>query len=199
VDPRRGTQELLTEEIPLEIAPVPDTATGADLKPPRGALDPRVGGVNKLVLLGGASALLIVVAGGILLYRALRVRRRIAQQRSAYDEAVTALRALEDRGAPGAADADAWFVELSAIVRRYLEQRYEIRAPELTTEEFLQVATARPELREEHRGLLSSFLERCDRVKFAGYRPDAEESLATLAAARGFIEDTRLRLTEVAA
>jgi hypothetical protein len=30
-------------------------------------------------------------------------------------------------------------------------------------------------------------------VKFAGYRPDADESLATLKAARGFIEDTRLR------
>ena len=82
---------------------------------------------------------------------------------------------------------------LSAIVRRYLEQRYEIRAPELTTEEFLQVAIARPELSAEHRGLLRSFLERCDRVKFAGYRPDADESLATLKAARGFVEDTRLR------
>ena len=75
----------------------------------------------------------------------------------------------------------------------HLEQRYEIRAPELTTEEFLLVATARPELTSEHRGLLTSFLERCDRVKFAGYRPDAAESIATLAAARGFVEDTRLR------
>jgi hypothetical protein len=139
---------------------------------------------------------MVCVAGGLLLFRAASARRRIQQQRSAYDEAVTALRALEDRGAPDAAATDAWFVELSAIVRRYLEQRYEIRAPELTTEEFLLVATARPELREDHRGLLTSFLERCDRVKFAGYRPDAEESLATLAAARGFIEDTRLRLAE---
>jgi len=84
-------------------------------------------------------------------------------------------------------------VALSAIVRHYLEQRYEIRAPELTSEEFLQVATARPELSADHRGLLCSFLERCDRVKFAGYRPDADESLATLKAARGFVEDTRLR------
>ena len=41
--------------------------------------------------------------------------------------------------------------------------------------------------------LLTLFLERCDRVKFAGYRPDTEESLATLKAARGFVEDTRLR------
>jgi hypothetical protein len=123
----------------------------------------------------------------------LRARRRVEKQRSAYDEAVAHLRALEERGAPDAETADAWFVELSSIVRTYLEKRYEIRAPELTTEEFLQVATARPEVSSEHRLLLSQFLERCDRVKFAGYRPESEESLATLAAARGFIEDTRLR------
>jgi hypothetical protein len=89
--------------------------------------------------------------------------------------------------------------------------RFEIRAPELTTEEFLQVAVrpanagraappeavrrsiARPELTMDHRALLSQFLERCDRVKFAGYRPDPTESLATLEAARAFVEDTRLR------
>jgi hypothetical protein len=195
-DARSRPQELLTEEVPLEIAPVAAAAVDADLKPPRGELAVRVGGVSPLALLGAASLLVVLVAGGLLLFRAASARRRIQQQRSAYDEAVTALRALEDRGAPDAAATDAWFVELSAIVRRYLEQRYEIRAPELTTEEFLLVATARPELREDHRGLLTSFLERCDRVKFAGYRPDAEESLATLAAARGFIEDTRLRLAE---
>jgi hypothetical protein len=197
-DARSKAQELLTDEIPLEVAPVPAAAVDADLKPPLGALDVRVGGTSPLAILGAVSLALVLGSGGLLLYRAARVRRRIQQQRSAYDEAVSALRALEDRGAPDAEAADGWFVELSAIVRRYLEQRYEIRAPELTTEEFLLVATARPELSEEHRGLLSSFLERCDRVKFAGYRPDAEESLATLAAARGFIEDTRLRLAEAA-
>ena len=36
-------------------------------------------------------------------------------------------------------------------------------------------------------------IERCDRVKFAGYRPDSNESIDTLAAARAFIEDTQLR------
>jgi hypothetical protein len=129
----------------------------------------------------------------VLGYRAWIARRRIERQRSAYDEAVTRLHELEQAGPPDETAADAWFVALSAIVRRYLEQRYEIRAPELTTEEFLPVATARPELSADHRSLLRSFLERCDRVKFAGYRPDADESLATLKAARGFVEDTRLR------
>ena len=190
---RRKPQEIMTEEVPLDIAPVKAEAVTAELRPAAGALDPDVGGTSWTFVLGLASLALVLGSGSVLAVRAARARRKLARQRSAYDDAVANLRALEDRGAPDAAAADAWFVELSAIVRRYLEQRYDIRAPELTTEEFIQVATARPELRDEHRGLLTAFLERCDRVKFAGYRPDAEESLATLAAARGFVEDTRLR------
>jgi hypothetical protein len=195
---KNKAQEILTDEIALEVAPVKTEALGKELAPAAGTLDPDVGGTSWLFVLGIASIVLVLGSGSILLVRALGARRRIEQQRSAYDEAVSQLRALEDRGAPDAEAADSWFVELSAIVRRYLEQRYEIRAPELTTEEFLLVATARPELGPEHRALLTQFLERCDRVKFAGYRPDAEESLATLKAARGFVEDTRLQLPRAA-
>jgi hypothetical protein len=200
IDARAGTaadarkpQEILTDEVPFEIAPAAGETASAELHPALGELDPDVGGIGWLTVLGIASGLAVLGSGSVLGLRARAARRRIAQQRSAYDEAVSQLRALEDQGPPDAAAADDWFVALSAIVRHYLEQRYEIRAPELTTEEFLQVATARPELTAEHRGLLSSFLERCDQVKFAGYRPDADESLATLKAARGFVEDTRLR------
>jgi hypothetical protein len=125
-----------------------------------------------------------------------RAARRRAVRRakvSAYEQAVRRLAALERGGAPDASGLDAWFVELSAIVRHYLEERFGLRAPELTTEEFLTVAKTAPGLSPDHRAQLTAFLERCDRVKFAGYRPDADESLATLAAARDFIEDTRLR------
>jgi len=192
-------QEILTDEVSLDVAPVKGEAADAALAPARGELDPDVGGTSWVLILGIASIVLVVGSGSILAVRGLRAKRRIEKQRSAYDEAVAHLRALEHRGAPDTAAADAWFVELSSIVRTYLEKRYEIRAPELTTEEFLLVATSRPELREEHRVLLTQFLERCDRVKFAGYRPDADESLATLAAARGFVEDTRLKMTEARA
>lgn len=186
-------QELLTDEVPIEIAPVPAEVASAELKPAAGELEPDVGGTSWALMLGIGGGILMLGSGSILAFRGYRARRRIQQQRSAYEEAVAELRALQDKGAPDSDAADAWFVRLSSIVRTYLEHRYEIRAPELTTEEFLLVATARPELTEEHRGLLTQFLERCDRVKFAGYRPDTEESLATLAAARGFVEDTRLR------
>jgi hypothetical protein len=191
-------QEILTDEVPLEVAPVKTEAVDARLEPALGRLDPDVGKTSWVLVLGIVSIALVVGSGSILAYRGMSARRRIENQRSAYDEAVAHLRALEQRGAPDDGEADAWFVELSSIVRTYLEKRYEIRAPELTTEEFLLVATARPELKQDHRVLLTQFLERCDRVKFAGYRPDAEESIATLAAARGFVEDTRLQLARVA-
>jgi hypothetical protein len=189
----KAKEELLTDEVPIEILPVPAEKASAELRPAAGELDPDVDKTSPLLIVGIVVGALALGAGAFFGMRTMGTRRRVLQQRSAYDEAVARLRALEQTGAPDASTADAWFVQLSSIVRRYLEMRYEIRAPELTTEEFLQVATARPELRSEHRGLLTQFLERCDRVKFAGYRPDADESIATLAAARGFVEDTRMR------
>ncbi len=193
------TQEVLTEEVPLDIAPVKAEDVNAKLRTAAGKLDPDVGGTPWALILSLTGVAIALATGSFFLWQMWRRRRRIAEKMSAYDEAVGKLRALELRGAPQAAEADAWFVELSAIVRSYLEGRYEIRAPELTTEEFLQVASRAQELTVAHRNQLSQFLERCDRVKFAGYRPDSNESIDTLAAARAFIEDTRLRSTEAAA
>jgi hypothetical protein len=186
-------QEVLTEEVPLDIAPVKTEDIDAKLHAVAGKLDPEVGGTPWILIIVLAGGGLVVATGSFFLWQLWRARRRIAVKRSAYDEAVGKLRALEQRGAPTGEQADAWFVELSAIVRSYLEHRYEIRAPELTTEEFLQVASRAPELTAAHRTQLSQFLERCDRVKFAGYRPESNESIDTLAAARAFVEDTRLR------
>jgi hypothetical protein len=189
----RKPEELLTDEVPIEIAPVPAEQATKQLEPALGELEPDVGGTSWALVLGIGGGILMLGSGGALAFRAFRARRRIEKQRSAYEDAVAELRALEDKGPPEPEAADAWFVRLSAIARTYLEHRYDIRAPELTTEEFLNVATARPELTEEHRVMLRQFLERCDRVKFAGYRPESQESLDTLRAARGFVEDTRLK------
>jgi hypothetical protein len=186
-------QELLTEEIPIDVAPVKSEDVNAKLHSAAGKLDPNVGGTPWILIVSLIGIAGVLATGSFFLWQLWRARRRIAVKQNAYDEAIGKLRALEVRGAPSADAADAWFVELSAIVRSYLERRYDIRAPELTTEEFLQVAARAPELTATHRTQLSQFLERCDRVKFAGYRPESNESIDTLAAARAFVEDTRLR------
>jgi hypothetical protein len=189
----KDAQEILTEEIPLEVAPVATDVISKDLRPAAGKLDPDVGGVPWLWIVLGVSIVAVGLSGTLLTMRFYAMRRRTQMKKNAYEEAVAKLRSLESRGAPTAEDADAWFVELSAIVRTYVEQRYGLRAPELTTEEFLYIATNWPAMATINRDQLKGFLERCDRVKFAGYRPDSQESIDTLAAARAFIEDTRVR------
>ena len=193
-----GPREVLTEEIPISVAMVDASRATQALSAPRGKLDASERDDRWLWMLITAGALAIMGAAAWFGFRRVRTARDRRARISAYEVAVRRLGDLEHRGAPDDAAADSWFVELSAIVRLYLEGRYQVRAPELTTEEFLQEARRAAGLSSEHRDLLTAFLERCDRVKFAGYRPDADESLATLKAARAFVEDTRLRLTEAA-
>ena len=134
----------------------------------------------------------------ILGWRLMRQRAVRRGQVSAWELAMRRLAELEARGAPGADQADGWFVELSGVVRAYVEGRFRLRAPELTTEEFLAEAGRIEALTAAHRGLLGTFLERCDRVKFAGWRPEADQSIEVLGSARAFVEDTRLREPEAA-
>lgn len=86
---------------------------------------------------------------------------------------------------------DPFFVQLSDIVRRYLEDRFQLRAPEKTTEEFLEVAGGSPDLTAEHRGFLHQFLGYADRVKFARHLPKAEHVDEALAAAEHFLIQTK--------
>ena len=86
---------------------------------------------------------------------------------------------------------DAFYVKLSLIVRRYLEDRFGLRSPELTTQEFLAEMGRSPDLARSHQQLLRDFLTQADLVKFAGLRPSAEAVGESIAAAERFLEDTR--------
>ncbi len=68
---------------------------------------------------------------------------------------------------------ESFFVAISAIVRRYLEDRFDLRAPELTTEEFLALAGSASSLSHDHQHLLRDFLRQADLVKFAGVHASA--------------------------
>ncbi|MDX2114627.1 MAG: hypothetical protein SFZ24_03265 [Planctomycetota bacterium] len=78
----------------------------------------------------------------------------------------------------------------SLILRRYIEDRFGIHAPERTTEEFLAEAAASPALAAEELTLLAYFLRACDLVKFAGVIPDAADAGQLVSTLRAFIERT---------
>ena len=134
----------------------------------------------------------IVVLAGACAGFVVWLRRREERARlTAYDRAMARLDRLRRTGLPDAAAVDGWYVELSDIVRRYIEERFALRAPELTTEEFLLEAGRTADLKRPHRELLSDFLARCDRVKFARYSPEDDESRDALGVAERFLVETR--------
>ena len=61
---------------------------------------------------------------------------------------------------------------LSEIVRVYLEERFGLRAPDQTTEEFLEGLRESLALDLRHKELLRDFLMQCDQVKFARGEPE---------------------------
>jgi hypothetical protein len=83
-----------------------------------------------------------------------------------------------------------YYFRLSAILRGYLERRFGILAPEMTTEEFVEYMRADRVLSEEHRLSLGPFLEACDLVKFARHVPGQADVENAFSHARSFVIDT---------
>ncbi|MFH1999070.1 MAG: hypothetical protein ABIK28_05270 [Planctomycetota bacterium] len=84
-------------------------------------------------------------------------------------------------------DIKIFYVELTGIVRRYIERTTNIRAPEQTTEEFLREIGQKTVFPEPERLRLQRFLESADLVKFAAFHPGKEEIEDSFQRAKIFI------------
>jgi hypothetical protein len=82
--------------------------------------------------------------------------------------------------------------ELSDVMRRYLEMRFQIPALEQTTAEFFAGLERSVQLTKEQHGSLHQLMKRWDLVKFARLRPPPEECQALIHLARQFVEQTKL-------
>jgi hypothetical protein len=123
-----------------------------------------------------------------------RQRQRAAAvpllQRPAHLLALAALEHLQRQDLIGQECIEEFYVRVSTILRRYIEWRFGLRAPEQTTEEFLVAALATGGLIVAHRDLLEAFLQHCDLVKFARYRPTPDAMEDTFESAKTFVEHT---------
>jgi HAMP domain-containing protein len=136
-----------------------------------------------------------LLAGAVLLawgaYRAWRWLRRRQRPRVPLPFEV-ALQRLEDiRPLMQPPSAREFSTAVSDIVRRYIEQRFDVIATHQTTEEFLHdlLKSSNASLA-RHRALLSDFLHQCDLVKFAdmSLTPQSMEQLHH--SARAFVLET---------
>ena len=177
---------LETEPVALPAAP-PAVPAARDVA---AALEPvsiRPSPRRFLVAALAGLAALAAAAGFALLLR--RVRRAGALRRLSPRE--RALRELEDLLAadlPGRGRFKDFYVELTMVVRRYVERRYAIRAPKLTTGEFLAAAGAAPAFPRASVGPLGAFLEAADLVKFAGASATRGTAAEAASRARAYLD-----------
>lgn len=137
-------------------------------------------------------ALLAAALGTALL--AMQRRRTVAvAMLPAHERALQELAQLQAEGLPQRGAMHEFYFRLADIVRRYLERRFGILAPERTTEEFLREARTNAALGEEHKAMLGRFLRSADMVKFALAQPGPQEAAEALDAARDFVAQTQTR------
>ena len=87
-----------------------------------------------------------------------------------------------------------FYSELSEILRRYLEHRFEIPALESSTSEIAVITKSLKILDKETQQELMEFLEDADLVKFAKFEPLASEHLKYMEQAYSFVLKTKVEI-----
>ena len=139
---------------------------------------------------------LIVVAAAVLIFclwywfRIRRVYPKKVEIKPPWEIAYQRLQDLRQRDLFGQGMAKEHFTELSDITRKYIEGRFDIHTPEMTTEEFLGFVKDSPLVETKHKEILKSFLRFSDMVKFAKYGPSADEAGQSFELAKQFVDET---------
>ena len=123
------------------------------------------------------------------------IARRVKEHRmSPIERAWVELDRLLKKGLPGRGRYKDFYVELTMVVRRYVQRKYGVKAPHLTTEEFLrEFKDERRETRDE----LRKFLESADMVKFAGVEATPEMADEATDSAKNYLsQDNRDHLAK---
>jgi len=157
------------------------SASAQDIRDIRGPKNIRPGWLWPSVLAAGA--VLTLSAYGVWRWRR---RRQLPAPASPFEAALQSLEEIRALMSP--TSAAEFSVTVSAIVRSYIEQRFNVVATRRTTEEFLSdlLESSHTSLA-SHRDLLGKFLHLCDFVKFGGLSLTVQNMESLRQSARRFV------------
>ena len=105
--------------------------------------------------------------------------------------AFQALNALKGKGLLEKDECNPFYTELSLILRTYLDGRFNLNAPEETTEEIIEQLSTSPDLDGNQRNILQEFMRQADMVKFAKGHPDRSTMESAFETTTQFVEQTK--------
>ena len=146
-------------------------------------------------LVGWCAAALAVLAGIVfgIWWTVRKIREMIRVHRmSPIERAYYELDRLLQKRLPGRGLYKDFYVELTMVVRRYVERKYGVKAPNMTTQEFLGELARRADDESVAKigdpATLKEFLESADLVKFAGVEATPEMADAATGKARSYLD-----------
>ena len=168
-----------------------DIDANSELKDIKGPLDDNIGWSDIWPWL----VLILIILLSIFTYKkyfnkkkkTVVVKKNI--QTPAHVLALNALKKLENKKLIDKKDIKEYYSSISEIIRRYIENRFNFPALELTTYEILNIITAI--IKKEESISLKNILEISDLVKFAKKIPDQNENIKNLNLATDFVKKTK--------
>ncbi|MFH0764689.1 MAG: BatD family protein [Candidatus Omnitrophota bacterium] len=165
------------ESVLAKTSPAPSDIR--DIKGPFGFFEINWWFVGAFIIFISAPALFII-----------RRMRRVVPERLPHETALEELERARGDLLKGGGVKE-FYVGVSDCIRRYIERAFALKAPEMTTEEFLNSLKDAGQLAAGQKGLLREFLSACDLVKFAKYAPSKTEVESLYDTAKKFVEETK--------
>lgn len=108
-----------------------------------------------------------------------------------HEKALQALDGLNLAFSQRAADAKQYFIKIADILRDYIEERYELKASKMTTEQFAKKIATIGEISQPNKDLIMNLLKRKDAAQFAQGAILQDELEPAIAFVKKFIESTK--------
>ena len=137
-----------------------------------------------------AAAICAIVLGAFLLAKRYLLKERPPKPKTAQEIAREELERIKMSAFLTEGKVKEYYFRLSTCIRHYIENRFSIKAPEMTLEEFLESMKASAVLNESQKSLLMDFLQSADMVKFAKYAASRGEAETSFDFAKRFVDET---------
>lgn len=129
---------------------------------------------------------MIVILGMVVLIKRRRHYAKIKQSIPPDQAALARLQSLNQRKTMD----ENFYIELAKVVRNFIQDRFKIKAPDLTTEELCRCLNSEPSIDRQYVQPIIEVLQQCDLVKFSRRLPAEEQSRSLINTAQIFIYAT---------
>jgi len=141
----------------------------------------------RMIAIAAAIGVAILAAGFIIAKRKKQTRVKEKKFVVVHNIAYRLLDDLKFMNLPQKGEFKLYYANLGNILRYYIEYRFNIQAPDMTTEEFLEKIRYSEQLAGDDKSNVEKFLGICDMVKFAKFEPTIDQAQQAMDTVRAFV------------